>query len=369
MIAQLVLRQTNASVIADKTMPAQQTVFSYDYSLISQSGIGDDLMSGIKNFVVNNFDTKRPIRGIFKEFLAPGVIWSINPILGIAYELAGALGFVDWNSFWDSIIDPLESLVSSAKASKPSDEDLNQQIQTIVDKAANQSFKDNSGAQPTEDQIKELQKATGILKPANNHEAQLIVRSIRQSLMVKHASMQKTAGWASSIFKALFKFLVPKITWLAGKTVRGLLMTSAAGVVATLTGNPKAQEGNGIGGEQKPTQSTIANLIPSSKSAPQELYEFHSNSITSVWIENGDIADAPANIMGWIIAAYPQLKKYEGDIESSSAFRATLSKISQRNKLGRGAGFYIIPPPAQRKIDLVADIVSNFVNEHLQSLS
>jgi hypothetical protein len=143
-------------------------------------------------------------------------------------------------------------------------------------------------------------------------------------------------------------------------------MTTAAGAVATIVGNPKAQEG---GGAAKDTSSTIANLIPISKSVPRDLYGYHDNSIGSLWMENGNIEDAPATVMDWILASYPQLKKYQDDIEGSSVFRSTLSQIAQRNKLGRGAGFFIIPPPYERKIDIVGNIVSNFVNEHLQSLT
>ena len=348
-------------------MPAQYYDLSYD--LVSQAGILDDMLSGIKNFVVNNFDTAHPIKSIFEEFFIPGVIWTINPVLGIAYELANALNIVDWKKFWDSIIDPLENLVSNAKSSgtKPSDEDLDRQIQSITEQAANQSFKDNTGAQPTDDQIKALQKAQEALPKQASQETRLLVLSIRQSLMVKRASFHKTAGWASSVFRALFKFLGSKIAWVAGKIVRGLRMTTAAGAVAALVGNPKAQEG---GGTKPEAQSTIASLIPISKSAPQELYDYHANNMTSTWIENGDISDASANIMDWILSAYPQLKKYEGDIEGSPAFRSTISQIMQRNKLGaRGDGFYEIPPPSKRRMDIVGNIVSTFVDEHIRSLS
>src|ERR1700722_1093152 len=132
-----------------------------EYSIVSNAGIFDDITSGVKNFVINNFDTAHPIRGIFKEFLAPGVIWGINPMLGVAYELAGVLGFVDWNSFWDSVIDGLESLVSGFKSSgtKPTEDDLNQKVGDIIEASASRSFQDNSGDKPTDAQMQTVQKA------------------------------------------------------------------------------------------------------------------------------------------------------------------------------------------------------------------
>jgi len=342
-----------------------------EYSIVSNAGIFDDITSGVKNFVINNFDTAHPIRGIFKEFLAPGVIWGINPMLGVAYELAGVLGFVDWNSFWDSVIDGLESLVSGFKSSgtKPTEDDLNQKVGDIIEASASRSFQDNSGDKPTDAQMQTVQKAYSTLAKAaeNNSDIALLTRSMRQYIITKQSStITKTAGWASSIFRSLFKFLLPKLRWIAVKALVGLGMTAAAGAASTIIGTNEGSENEKAGFVSRPE---ITNLIPMSKSAPQDLFEYHGNDMHSSWVEDGNISDAPIKIMEWVLSAYPQLKKYVSDIEGSSVFNQVISRIVSRNRLSADTGFYVIPPPFHSEIEIVSYIVSDFVSEHLKSLS
>jgi hypothetical protein len=322
---------------------------------LAQTSFASSIAQEIKDYVLSKFDKNHPISSIM-TFLGGGLIWRISPMMGIFYEVAAALGF-DWQGFWQAVGKNLEDFLSTIFSSgqKPSEQFLSSQVDTAVDSAAREHFQDK----PNRGMIEALRRRFAFKDELKNiiELKAIITKEHNDKVIVKNAA---------AITAKLMRFFIRAIKWVVKTALISLGLTAGAGAISGLLGHhPGAGVGEGRVEETEggaPPMGIVS--IPVSQSVSPELTEWHQNDMRSAWIEHGEIGTVPNLVMQWIMNAYPQLENYESEISNSSSFRSVLSRFMSRNRLAQGLGIFSIPRPYQRKLDVVNQIVSGFLQEH-----
>lgn len=317
-------------------------------AIAQESSIGSTLIGGLKSYVFSIFDKNRPISSI-ASLLTSSLLWALpSKKLAILYTLAGALGF-DWKGFWNalggSITTFVKEILSSGK--KADGTQTASRVNEAVSNAISSSFTGNIDKA----KITEMAQQGELKSDAQKtDDFSLLVSGIRND-----PKLIKIAGVKSKLAGTLIKvvgWVIVSILGILGLTELGKAFTSKDSDKTNTDSQQQSQE----------TQSQgTGKLIKISPNAPQELFSIHRNNMSSVWIEHGDISEIEDTLKSWIFSAYPQLEQYESQLLHSSSFQSMLAKFEERNKLASGLGFYSIPRPYQRKIDVVSMIVGGFV--------
>lgn len=317
--------------------------------VLAQQDIVGSVADGIKSYVSDIYDSKRPLASIM-AFMGPGLLWKLEfPWMSVLYTVAEALGF-DWKAFWSSVGKGITSFVRVIidSGAKISDAAATSQIGDVVSSSFNGSF-------------------TGELNQEKllNVARQNKVSSIRDVIELKALAnrIQKTPGLIKkagilSLFKGkLARFFIRIITWVVKTALISLGFVSAAGATSALVGSKPLEN----------TDDDSEGTVSPSPKTPPDMFDVHPNDMSRVWIERGDINSIDGLLKGWILSAYPQLQDQIGELGDSSVYRSMLSKFKERNSLAAGLGMISIPRPYQRKIDVIGPIVSKFMREHQQN--
>lgn len=331
----------------------------------AQGSIIATMAQTIKEYVQSEFQNFKndPVAGAL-SFLGPGLVWKVSPMLGVLYEVAAALGF-DWPGFWRSVVDNLKEFLGVVFSSgqKPSEEILTQKVNGAVDAAGSEFFRDNPDRGMLENLRKKYQNIT-----AQSHKNS-IKDAIELRAVARKYQKDKKIIKNASLTSKLMGFFIRALKWLIKTAFISLGLTAAGGAGAALLGNkPVGQPGESSssvsesGEDDAPSGGTVS--IPMSESVSPELMQWHQNNIRSGWLERGEIEQVPGYVLSWIFNAYPQLQSHESEIYNSNSFRSVLGKFLSRNRLAQGTGIYSVPHPFQRKIDVVNQIVSGYLQEH-----
>lgn len=329
----------------------------------SDGGFIDNVLTGIKEHVSKIWeDVKgRPFAGI-AAFLGPGLLFKLGfPWLAVAYEVAEALGF-DWVGFWDSLKNSVFNIVKGTLvpgSSKPSDEEIHQQLTVATEDALRQNTTDKVDEAKLQSVYEKTQggnksEGTASTTPHFIKQAGILGRAVR------------TRGVLSSLFKKIIPWVVTRALIALGFAVAGGAVSGAAGI----THKPKddsddASENNGdeTGSKAGPT-SKVRDPIYSLKLSPSadpDLFEFNKNDANSVWLENGSINDIKNTLIGWILSAFPDQAGEKDKIMNSPSFIEVENMFRNRNKLAQGLQIYSVPKPFQRKIDIVSYILNGYL--------
>jgi len=333
---------------------------------LAQNSLVSSMAQTIKEYVLSEFQNFKndPVAGAV-SFLGPGLVWKVSPMLGVLYEVAAALGF-DWPGFWRSVINNLKEFLSVIFSSgqKPTEEALTEKTNAAVDAAGQEYFKDNPDQGMLESLKKKYQSITA-RSQKNSLKDVIELKAVARKYQ-KDKKIIKNASLTSK----LFGFFMRVLKWLIKTALISLGLTAAGGAAATLLGTkPVGQPGESssgvVGTEDEPSAPSGGMIsIPMSGSVSPDLMEWHQNDMRSSWLEHGEINSVPELVLSWIVNAYPQLNSYQSDIYNSSSFRTVLNRFLSRNRLAQGMGIFSVPRPFQRKIDIVNQIVSGFLQEH-----
>ena len=325
-----------------------------DITKVAQSSVMTSIAQGIKNYVLSLYDPNKPVASVV-AFLGPGLLFRAGfPMLAIFYEVAEALGF-DWIGFWKTVGDEMQQFLQAMLSSnqKPSEEDLSNKVDSVVQNAAAEHFKE----QPSMGKLMGvMRKVTARQDLKNVIELKAIINKYQQDKKII-----REAGLFGGITSKLSRFFIRAIKWIIKTAFVSLGFAAGGGAISSLINGTKSNSEQREN-EELPSSAPIS--IPMAKTIPQDLLAWHNNDIRSIWVENGDINQVPNIILKWIVSVYPVLNNYVSDIKSSNSFNAMLQKFMSRNKMAQGLGIFSIPHPYQRKIDIVNQIVSNFLQEH-----
>lgn len=312
-------------------------------AIAQEGGLVQSVAQGVKDYVSSQFDKNKPIASVV-SFMGPGLLWSMNfKWMSVLYTLAEALGF-DWRSFWSAVGRGIAMFVKTIIGSDeqvPEDE-VSNTVNSTVQNAFMKSFTGEADMSKLLDLAKH--------KFANNMSEALEIKAMALRLE-KNPKIVKEA----SIKSKLSSFFIRTISWLVKTALISLGFISAAGA------------GKALVDHESPTES--AEQAPSLKVAPNApawMFSAHSNDMSNVWIERGDINEIQNILKSWILAVYPQLNTRINDIENSSSFQNMVNKFKTRNRLAGGLGLISIPRPYQRKSDIVTEIVNQYLKESPQ---
>jgi hypothetical protein len=322
-----------------------------------EGGAMASVADGIKSYVHSLWDPEKPIASVM-AFLGRGMLWSMGfKWLSILYTVAEALGF-DWIGFWDSVKNGITKFVKEMLPKGKIPQDLmSSKVNSVVANAMSQ----HSTGDVDQEKLKDL--ATGKVKLSFEQRLQeaLEVKAIALQLE-KNPKLIKSAGVLSLFKGKLSRFLISMISWVIKTGLISTGLVATAGAVSGLVGLHK----DAPSGEETPKEDLGKQPIyklPLSPNAPQELFAEHHNDINAVWLERGSIGEIENIIMSWVLNVYPQFQKYEEDLQNSSGFQSVVGKFRNRNRLATGLGFFSVPRPYMRKIDIVSEIVNGFMKE------
>lgn len=327
-----------------------------DESLIvlAQENIVSSVASGVKDYVADIYDSKRPLASIM-AFMGPGLLWRLNfSWLSVLYAVADALGF-DWKSFWSTvgrgIVEFVRTIISSRAPA--SQEEAGSHITEVVSNA----FENNFTGEVDKEKLLDIARKRSLANDISEAK-ELKALAIR---LEKNPGLIKKAQVLRLFRGKLSRFFIRMISWLVKTALVSLGFVSAEGAVAGLTGTTReSTEGEEAGG---PIES-----LQISPNVSQDMFEVHPNDMSRVWIERGDINTIDMLLKQWILGMYPQLSEQIDDIASSSAYQSILSAFRERNRLATGLGMLSIPRPYQRKADVVAAILNSYLKQHPQNV-
>jgi hypothetical protein len=317
--------------------------------IIAQDNIMESVASGVKNYVLSQFDKDRPIASVV-AFMGPGLLWSMDfKWMSVLYTVAEALGF-DWRSFWSAVGKAIAIFVKGIISSgqKATEDSASNNVNNAVQNA----FMNNFTGQIDQEKLVDIARN----KFSSHLNEALEIKAIALRLD-KNPNLVKNAG-VFSLFKGkLARFFIRTISWLVKTALISLGFVSAVGVEKSIL----PQEDSDVS-----TQAPIYSLKVS-PNAPSWMFDAHNNDLSSVWIEHGDIENISNILKGWILAIYPQLNSKIDDIENSSGFQDMENKFNTRNRLASGLNLISIPRPYQKKSEIVSEIVNRYLKESQQS--
>jgi hypothetical protein len=315
------------------------------------------LMGSIGDYLKSQFNKDHPVASIL-SFLGSGLLWGISPKLSILYSLAQAFG-VNFTGLWESLGGVIERIVGFHKTNgepMPAND-----AESIIEQGAKSALQSNLG-EMDEDKVQELAQQAGLIK----------TQSFNDPRIKKFAKQIKTAGIFGRSRGGFMGLFLRVIVWLVKTALISLGFMGAVGAARHFFGADKPKEEEESGPNQhasfQQTSSPLLHKLPISSTAPSDIFTAHRNDMSSTWIERFDINDIDNEIMDWIISAYPQLATMKDKIEETSAFKSVVNLFQQRNSRGAGVGITTIPRPFQRKIDIIAPIVSGFLNDFEQAI-
>jgi hypothetical protein len=312
-------------------------------AVAQEGGFMSSVAGGIKDYLASQWDPAHPVASIV-NFMGPAVFFKINPILGILYEVAEALGW-DSKGFWTDVgknlVEFMQSMTSSGHP--PTEEEFHQKAQ----EATNNSFDAHFTGQEDPAKLKEVaQKAQQMGAFASSHPE-------LQGAIVKRAALLR------GLLSRLFGRVIPAIL----KTGLYALMLNAAGGATRGALGIKSEPG-GEGSSSSPSPSKEREPIYSLKlnpNLPEDLTEFHRNDLNGVWIETGNIQNIQEYLIDWILQAYPDQAPNKEDIINSPSFIEVENLFRDRNKMASGLNVYSVPRPFQKKLDIVAYIINGYL--------
>jgi hypothetical protein len=334
--------------------------------IAQDGGIVSSIASNIKNYVLSIFDKDRPISSIM-SFLGPGILFKLGfPWMSVLYTAAEAFGF-DWKGFWSSVGQGITTFVKTILSSgKPADE--NEAAQKVNETVAN-AFNSNFSGQIDKDKLEDLAKNNTFKADDGKFSSDLNNALELKKLAIEY-NRTKTFTKVAGITSKLAGFFIKIISWVVKTALISLGFVSAAGAVRGLLGikpdNSNAPLGGGSSNDNTNislTKQPIRSLKISPSVSP-EMFTVHSNDMSSVWMEHGDISNIDDMLISWVLNIYPQLKDYEDKIKSSSNFQTIVSRFEDRNKLSSGTGMVSVPRPYERKADIVSPIVNGFLSQN-----
>lgn len=320
----------------------------------AQGGIAASLAQGIKSYVLSQYDKNHPIASIV-AFLGPGLLWGVSPMISIFYEIAEALGF-DWRGFWAAVGEGLKEFLTALFTSgqKPSEQELSAKVNQTVDDAAAQHFEYN----PNPSALEAAKRKFSFKQEMNNL---MILKAVARRYEQDRTIIKK-AGLVSK----LARFFIPLIKWVIKTALISLGLTAGVGAVSTLIGGTPGAGAQGAGtaspeDTEAPTAPPVS--IPMSSSVSPNLLAYHKNGLNTTWLERGDISEISDILMSWVLNAYPQLRTEVSQLKSSNAFMSMVNKFQSRNRMAEGLDIFTVPHPYQRKIDIVNEIVGNYLQQ------
>lgn len=314
------------------------------------------LMGSIGDYLKSQFNGEHPVASIL-SFLGSGMLWGISPKLSILYSLAQAFG-VNFEGLWESLGGVIEKVIGFKKqngeAMPASD------AESIIEQGAKSALQSNMG-EMDEEKVNEIAQKAGLVKTQHFKDARI-------KKFAKEIKIAGIFGRSRSGFMGLFWRV---IVWLLKTSLISLGFMGAAGAARHFFGADKPKEESESNTNQpasfQQTVSPLLRKLPVSSNSPG-LFSEHRNDMYSVWLEKADINDIDDTLMSWVVAAYPALATMKDKIEETSTFQSMVRLFQQRNARSSGVGMVAVPPPFQRKIDVVRPIVSGFLNEFQQSM-
>lgn len=314
---------------------------------------------GVKRYVMSLYDKDHPIASI-AAFMGRGILWSLGfKWMSVLYTVAEALGF-DWRPFWSAIGKGIAGFVKSCFSS---DGKIVKQIpedhaSSVINDLVSSAFQANFTGELDSGKLSEIARNKFSSEMKNALEVKAIALRLQND-----PSIIKEAGTLSLFKGKLSRFFIKIIGWLVKTALISLGLVAGAGAVSTLVGfNDNSEENaDGVSGEDP---NAPIHKLKMSTNVSRELFVPHSNNLSNVWIESGDIQNIENIIMNWISGIYPQLTKT--NIRNSSAFSLVVDKFKNRNKLASGLGMFSVPRPYQSKADVVSAIVNEFLKESPQ---
>jgi hypothetical protein len=319
----------------------------------------DNILSGITEYAGKKWDEikERPFAGL-AAFLGGPLLMRLGfPWMGIAYEVAGALGF-DWAGIWESLKNSVWEIIRDTihpSAAKPTKEELQSKIEKATDDALSQHVSN------TVDEEK-LQEAYDKAKnnPSQDKLPPSTGASSITSMIKRSGVLGMAAGTSRGILSKLFRKIIPFAITTA---IAGIGLTTAAGAARGaigITTDPKKDDGEASSapmGRQPIYDLTV------SPSVDRDLYKFNSNGPKTVWLERGNIGNIRSYLIQWIESAFPDLKNEENKITSSKNFIQVEKMFKDRNLLAESLDIYSFPKPFERKIDIVSYIINGYLKD------
>ncbi|SRR5258708_6393392 len=319
-------------------------------SFAQEGNIVGSVAQGVKDYVSSQFDKDKPISSI-TAFLGSGLLWSMGfKWMSVLYTVAEALGF-DWKNFWSSVGSNVAGFVKNILSSnqKPSEDQLSSYVNSTVQDSFNNSFT----GEIDKDRLLDIAKRRKLSQEIRNAlEIRALAIKIKNNpRLIKHAGIL-------NLFRGkLATFFIRTISWLVKTALISLGFVSAAGAISTLLGKKP-------GTLEETTDLQTSTKLQISPNIPQEMFTVHPNNMSNVWIEKAEVEDIENLLKSWIISVYPQLQDKLSDLENSSSFQSVVNKFRDRNRLAAGLDMISVPRPYQRKVDVVAAIISEFLKEH-----
>jgi hypothetical protein len=328
---------------------------------LAQDGTSS-ILDSVKDYVRGIFDKDHPF-GSIMSFIGPTLLWKLNfKWMAVLIEVAGALGF-NWKGFWESVKNGVVSLIKSFAGNKPSEAALHSSVKNTV----KESVESNISGEPDEEKLQEI--AANPNKFACSIEDAIAIKKYAQFFGRRRSfSFGRYGGFRNK----LLGFFISVISWLVSTSLISLGFAVGGGLISSIfhkkhpssdSQQENAPQSNQENAQTVSTQQPVQQL-QMGKHIPQDIFEIHQNDEKNdIWLEKSNIENIETEVMSWILYTYPQLRRYTSEIEGSSGFQTIIQKFKIRNRLAQGLGLVAVPPPYQRKVDIVSDIVNRFLRE------
>lgn len=327
--------------------------------IAQDGGIISSVASNIKNYVLSMFDKDHPISSIM-SFLGPGILFKLGfPWMSALYTIAEALGF-DWKGFWSKVGEGITSFTKTIISSgKPADEN---EASASVNQTISNSFSNSFTGQVDKEKLLDIAK--------NGKFSSNMKNSLELKKLAIEYNRTKTFTKVAGITSKLTAFFIKIISWVVKTALISLGFVAVAGAARGLLGIKPDNSNAPLGGESSNNNTNVSSIsqpirsLKISPSVSSEMFAVHSNDMSSVWMEHGDISNIDDMLISWVLNIYPQLKDYADKIKSSSNFQTIVSRFEDRNKLSSGTGMVSVPKPYERKADIVSPIVNGFLSQN-----
>jgi len=320
-------------------------------------GMMANLASGIKDYVMEHWDNNDKVDSIL-AFVGPGLLslagfgW-----LAFIYEVAEVLGF-DFIGFFRSIRQGLGEFVGSLASGqeKPSEDQIYNKVKPIVEQSAQEHFNGSVNYSKMPDLMMKAPNFISDMKDAKE------IGALDRTSFNK---MIKNAGIVSTLIGKLTRLLIKIFSVVITTGIKSLGFAAIGGAASTALGLNKEQ--------QEPAQAATYQIPPAAarymstiraKSVPSDLTEVHPNTTQDIWMENLSIENIGETLANWAAEAYPDLAQYKGQLEESQGMQRMVAAFSARNRASKGLNILTIPRPFERKMDIVDQIVGEFISDN-----